>query len=75
MNEKLYVACYMPEGEGGPTKFGFKTEDEAWDYVYDNSCNSCKRLKAAGKSEYCSAEWLVSEMDETDHILWKELKK
>jgi hypothetical protein len=53
-----------------PTKSGFNTEDEAWQYVFDNMCKNCKDERQrvlAGEvlydddSEYpaCSAEWSV----------------
>ena len=55
---KTYEAIYMPATPNhDPSKGGFKTEDEAWEYVASFRCESC----ASGNDRFypCDAEWAV----------------
>jgi len=54
--EATWEACLMSSSQ--PCKGGFKTEDEAWDYVHDRSCDICK---ANPEHDACAAEWMVFE--------------
>ncbi len=56
VKRKTYIACKMSAGDNDPTKGGFKTEDEAWDYIYDRSCDACKQDP---EHDACAAEWGV----------------
>lgn len=57
MKETKYTAIYMPATDGdSPTKNGFATEDEAWEYIYSRRCDSCKENP---EWDMCSADWDV----------------
>lgn len=55
-----YEAIYMPGdgSESDPSKKGFLSEDEAWEYVISRSCDGCKE---EGIFSMCAAEWEVDE--------------
>jgi hypothetical protein len=45
----MYTAQYLPmleEGEQDPSKSGFFTEDEAWEYVFTQMCEECQKERA-----------------------------
>jgi len=47
----------MPKTDGkNPSKYGFKTEKEAWEYINQFVCNDCKN---GLYGEPCYAEWDV----------------
>ena len=57
---KKYAAIYLPAPEAGvpltSSKYGFSTEEEAWEYVYSQGCSpSCGQ---------CADLWLVCEADD-----------
>ena len=60
---KTFEACYMSAGEYNPSKGGFKTEREAWDFVYDRMCESCQEAHKTGGVTHCDAEWVIAEED------------
>lgn len=69
---KTFEAIYMPGGEG-INKGGFKTEQDAWDYIVSRNCDGCKK---EGISSMCSAEWEVDVEELSDTDLYNEkLKK
>ena len=49
--ENNFVAILM----SGDAEKWFPTEQEAWDYIYSQSCESCKNSDI----DACSAEWDV----------------
>lgn len=66
----MYKAYYMPYTErDDPSKGGFNTEDEAWDYVIEHGlCQDCyneykKEQEDKNYDGYipCLAEWCVDE--------------
>ena len=53
-----YEALYMPYTEReDPSKYGFKSEEEAWLYIQSN--HVCSKIKNE-PCESCMAEWIVS---------------
>ena len=55
---KTYVAIYLPASDNNdPTKGGFKSEHEAWEYIHSKSCDECKEHNLS----HCSSEWDVFE--------------
>ena len=52
-----YRADYGPNDE--LSKGGFKTVDEAWDYVLEHNCKTCKE-SGEGIDSLCSWEWDVN---------------
>lgn len=72
----MFTAYYLPvlSQKKGVTKTGFTTEKEAWEYVYSQMCNSCKKELAEERAAHpeakafpaCACEWgvgLTSEID------------
>lgn len=53
---------------------GFKTKDEAWEYIYSRDCENCKRLKEENNPQgyACSAEWSVATRKQIDKWTLKE---
>ena len=63
----LWEAIYMP-GDGtdrDPSKTGFKTYEEAWDFASEYFCKECKRLYDNDEGSPCDAEWMV-DIEETE---------
>lgn len=55
-NKEKWCAILMSATEKyDPSKCGFNTEDEAWEYVVSHSCESCRN----SDFDMCSAEWEV----------------
>ena len=62
---KKWEAMYMPASDfGDPSKGGFDTEAEAWDYAASHFCDDCKKLYDSGEGSSCDAEWFIDEEDE-----------
>ena len=55
-----YTADYQPmrrEGQTDPSRSGFATEDEAWEYIFTQMCSGCQTerriaLKGEDDEEY-----------------------
>jgi len=63
-----YEAIYMP-GDGSerdPSKGGFKTEKEAWDYALGYFCDDCLKKIKKGQGSSCDAEWMIDEEDDNE---------
>lgn len=59
-----YCAIYMPSIDGiDPSRCGFKSEKEAWKFIYSRSCEDCQMSGI----DRCSAEWDVGTEEQ-----WKE---
>lgn len=56
---KTFEAIYLPANKIDPSKSGFKTEDEAWDYASSHFCDECKKMYDRGEGSACDAEWMV----------------
>ena len=60
-----YEALYLPHTDSAdPTKGGFKTQEEAWEYVESQRCDMClKEIEEYGDEALisCDAEWGVYE--------------
>lgn len=63
-----WTAVYLPAKSDGsdPTKMGFASEKEAWDYIGERLCKLCKADLASDDDDYeepvdtpCGAEWVV----------------
>lgn len=52
-------------------KGGFKTKEEAWEYIYSRDCEDCKEYRKKGHplGGACSAEWDVETKEQLDK--WK----
>lgn len=63
-NKKIkFEACYRPDVK--KNKKGFNTEDEAWDYIASQICNSCKKdYKDNSLRSPCGYEWQVEKYEE-----------
>lgn len=60
-NKEKWCALYMPASESyNPTKCGFASEDDAWEFIISRSCDSCKKSDI----DMCSAEWEVCTEEE-----------
>ena len=60
-----WEAIYMPASDfGDPSKSGFDTAEEAWDYAASHFCDDCKKLYDNGEGSSCDAEWIIDEEDE-----------
>lgn len=62
MKETKWTAIYMPATDrDDPTKSGFATENEAWEYAESRYCKMCREAMKEGKTWMvsCSAEWDV----------------
>jgi len=61
---KKYRADYLPysdaEGWVSPSREGFNTEQEAYEYVKTQLCDTCK-AEAEEKDQICWAEWHINE--------------
>ena len=63
----MWEAVYMPgdESENDPSKGGFKTYDEAWEYIKSMRCKLClQQIEEQGEEEAlisCDAEWEIFE--------------
>ena len=73
----MYSAFYLPrlmEGEENPSRAGFATMEEAYEYVFSRMCDTCieeRRMALAGEkypeeSKFppdpfpaCASEWIV----------------
>lgn len=67
-----WVAAYMPADEGkDPSKWGFKTEKEAWDFIEKRltPCPLDPRDKSGEPCDSCIAEWMVYQIPEVDQAL------
>jgi hypothetical protein len=58
--KKNFIAVLM---SGKTDEFWFETKDEAWEYIYSRSCDSCKENP---EFDACSAEWDVWSKEEFD---------
>lgn len=57
-----WVAAYTPATDGrDPSKWGFKTEKEAWGWINKQGCKP--------DCEMCEAEWMVYRIEEVDQAL------
>ena len=57
-----WEAIYMPASDrNDPSKGGFDSADEAWDYAASHFCDDCKELYNNGKGSSCDAEWMIDE--------------
>jgi len=56
-----YLAVLM----SGNHQQWFDSKQEAWDYIYSRSCQSCKESKI----DACSAEWDVWSEDEYNELM------
>ncbi len=56
-----YEAIYLPARDNyeDPSKKGFDTEEQAWDYTSKYYCIECKKLYDKNKDSACDAEWMV----------------
>ncbi len=65
---KTWEAIYLPTTDSiDPSRGGFKTEWEAWDYASRHYCTECKKLYNKGIYDACDAEWMVcKEESKTD---------
>lgn len=66
MAYEAILLSYNGEPDKDPSKGGFKTELDAWDYVETFRCNLCKQeeIELENNPEYdasfaCDAEWMV----------------
>lgn len=66
----MWTAAYLPSSQNeNPSKDGFATEDEAWEYVFSQMCTGCQAERTASLADplneeisawpACSCEWLV----------------
>ena len=59
-----WEAIYMPASDrDDPSKGGFDSADEAWDYASSHFCDDCKKLYDSGEGSGCDAEWIIDEED------------
>lgn len=59
-----WEAIYLPASDrDDPSKGGFDSADEAWDYAASHFCEDCKKLYDIGVSSGCDAEWIIDEED------------
>jgi hypothetical protein len=59
-----WEATYMPStSQPDPSKGGFKTREEAWDYASQFFCSDCKKYHDEGEGTPCDAEWIIDEED------------
>lgn len=57
----MYKAFYLPATDNDdPSKSGFPSENEAWDYVDTQVCSDCLNGK---NHSPCYAEWMVDTED------------
>lgn len=71
MNLRRYCAIYMPAGDSGLSRYGFKNEDDAWDYAESQYCETCQELlKDEDAVISCSGEWFTVRMDLEDYWYW-----
>ncbi len=62
---KKWEAIYMPASDlGDPSKGGFDSYEEAWEYAASHFCDDCKKLYDNGEGSSCDAEWIIDEEDE-----------
>jgi hypothetical protein len=54
-----YIAIQL---SGDLEKGGFKTEQDAWDWIYECQCESCKETG----HNACAAEWDVETREQLD---------
>jgi hypothetical protein len=63
MEDKIitYEAIYMlgDDSERDPSKGGFKTEKEAWNYASQYFCDDCLNYYKKGQGSACDAEWVI----------------
>ena len=52
LNERTWIAIYMPDDSIDPTRGGFKSEEEAWNYVTTHLCTSCTQALSDGYEIY-----------------------
>lgn len=57
-----YIAVYLPDGEYDPTKRGFNSEEDAWNYIKECICSDCKQILVRGYELYKHKE----EVDKID---------
>lgn len=58
MAEKEKSKDFIPVKLSGPSdEIWFETADDAWEYIYSRSCDSCKEGRRIWDA--CSAEWTV----------------
>jgi len=71
---KKWEAIYMPSSDfDDPSKSGFDSEREAWEYAASHFCDVCKELFDNGESSSCDAEWMVGEEDDWGGLSNEEL--
>jgi len=46
-----------------PSKGGFNSYEEAWEYASQHFCYDCKKLYDNGEGSSCDAEWMIDEED------------
>jgi hypothetical protein len=64
MERIKWEAIYMPAtSKTDPSKGGFDSYEEAWDYASQHFCDDCKKLHDNGEGSSCDAEWMVDEED------------
>jgi hypothetical protein len=62
MKMKKWEAIYMPSSNfRNPSKGGFDSQSEAWDYAASKFCNDCKKLYDNGEGSPCDAEWIIDD--------------
>lgn len=63
---KKYEAILLSYGDNDkfsdPSKKGFNSEEDAWDYVIKHLCELCRKSKDPIGSS-CAAEWTVDEYE------------
>ncbi|OGZ70251.1 MAG: hypothetical protein A2904_01130 [Candidatus Staskawiczbacteria bacterium RIFCSPLOWO2_01_FULL_33_9] len=60
-----FEAWYLPDDKNHENKKGFNSEDEAWDFIVSQICESCKRdYKDNPLRSPCAYEWRVEKYDE-----------
>ena len=72
----MWTALYMPgNSDNDPTRNGFATEEEAWDWIFDRMCDTCQKDRSrflAGDEENgsshpaCACEWNVLKTADLD---------
>lgn len=64
-----YTAIKLSSSSNGydPTKSGFSTEDDAWEYIKSMRCNLCVAEESFTEEQQifaCDAEWMVTTDEE-----------
>jgi len=57
-----FEACYLPNDNKHQSKNGFNSQNEAWDYVAQQICDTCKNdFKNNLLLSFCGAKWQLKE--------------